>query len=317
MLCCKTARRSPDPTLKRTSANSTERALVATARARMASLSSAENPADSADSTSPKARIPIRPYSAAAISLCCADVDLGLECPAAEDRGGEVRPEAQDRVDLTLEHEQVARYCAPAVNAILGKRAALASATRLNAEATLFCARSRRVCVRATPKVARPAPVAASPAASSRPRDGRRVASQQYFKRAQRLLITQRKLACRITERIGIRLRQCQVVLVAFADAQAVIGELQRCSEERTISSASACCNRASTARIQLFATIAAIDWRAYSASNRADCIAAAGRARACASPDVEFPAGEQPDAAQAGCLRLLPPPRASKLTVG
>ena len=73
-------------------------------------------------------------------------------------------------------------------------------------------------------------------------------------------------------------------------------------------------------ARIQLLATSAAIDWRAYSASSRADsyCVlpaALAERARPqrSSSQPAKSPTPLKPVLSPPN----LPPPRASKLTVG
>ena len=130
-----------------------------------------------------------------------------------------------------------------------------------------------------------------------------RIAPGQRFERAQRLLVGEVEVAHAVAEGRQGRVRERQLVLVAPADAQAVLheGELALGSA-RPSPRRSPFCRRASVARNQLLATSAASDWRAYSASSAAESYwsCAAARPARTRPPEVDLPVGEYPGALEA-----------------
>ncbi len=149
----------------------------------------------------------------------------------------------------------------PTVSAMRGRRAALASPTRLNAAATRRSAAitSGR---RSRSSDGKPAGTSPGNVGNSAPVSSvrRRVAAHDDLERAIGLVARQFQPPHRVAIGAGVGPRDGRVQVVADAHAEPRVGEPhQFARRSRAVPSATASCSRASTARIQHLATVAAM----------------------------------------------------------
>src|SRR5688500_11692730 len=251
-----------------------------------------------------------------------ADLDLRLQLPAEEERRGERGTGAPHRDVTVLEDEELARDAGHprgerdarqarglcflhAVercgDASLGGDDVGAALEQLRRHADRHGIRQRR----------------------ELRRDAERcggIAAGKHLQRAQRLLVGEVEAVHAVAESGEVRARERHVVLVAAADAQAVLREAELALGGGRHFLAFAFCSRASLARNQLLATMAASDWRAYSASSalesycpRAAARPARTRPQRSSSQLAKMPAPSRPLESP----ESAPPPRASALTCG